>query len=152
MKHLLKAAAFAALTCSFLPAQTTGTTHTAPTVAEIVTARVARLTKILTLTAAQESTATTLFTTEVTALQTLDTSLTTARTAITTAVEANSATGIATAATQIGTLTAQQEQVEATADAAFYVSLTADQQTKYKALLSRGLDDFGPGPGPGGPH
>ncbi len=145
MKNLLGTALLAVFTYSVAPAQTVGTSANAPTVAELVASRVARLSKILTLTAAQESTATTLFTKEITTLQSLQTGLATAQTAIIAAVEANSASGIVTAATQIGTLTAQQEQAEATADAAFYASLTTDQQTKYKALLSHGLDDYGTG-------
>ncbi len=140
---------------SLLAAQTT-TTAAAPTVAQIVADRVARLTKLLTLSTLQVTEATTLFTTELTALNTISTSLTTARTALTTAVEANSPSGITTAATTIGTLTMQQELAEGTAEAGFYFDLTADQQTKYKELIAAGLNgegfNHGFGGGPGGGH
>lgn len=139
--------AVTAVAAASLPAQTS--TTNAPTVAEIVANRVARLTKLLTLTTAQVTQATTIFTAEETALATIQTSLTTAHTALTTAVEANDTSGITTQSTQIGALTTQEVHAEATADAAFYLILTADQQTKYKELLAAGLDAV-PGHGPGG--
>ena len=149
MKKLSGLAVLAAATCSLIPAQfyASGT----PTIADTVTARVARLTKLLSLTTAQATSATSLFTTEETAISTIRTNLVTARTALTTAVEANSATGITTAANQIGTLTASEELARGTAEAAFYALLTSDQQTKYKALLEGGIDSPGHG-GFGGPH
>jgi Spy/CpxP family protein refolding chaperone len=141
---------------SFCAAQTT-TTGSAPTIATIVAHQVERLTVLLTLTAAQQTSATTFFTTEQTALAAIQTSLETAQTALETAVEANSPGGITTAATQIGTLTTQQFEAVGTANAAFYAILTADQQTKYKQLLgggylNGGFPGGGPGHGPGGPH
>lgn len=75
----------------------------------------------------------------------------TARTALQTAVEANDAAGIASAATQIGTLTTQEVQTRATADAAFYALLTStDQQAKFRQVEgpARG---FGPPAGNRGP-
>lgn len=127
-------------------AQSSTTTPTPPTPAEEATQLVNRLTTLLDLTTLQQTAATTIFTTEFTALETIQTSLTTAQTAFTTAVEGNSLSGITAAAQQIGTLTQQQVMAEGTADAAFYAQLTSTQQTKYQTLNVAGLC----GPGPGG--
>jgi len=118
-------------------------THTPPTPAQMVANQVARLTTLLTLTTAQQASATTIFTAEQTALSGLRTSMDTAHTALTTAVEANDAAGISAAATQTGSLTSQEVLARGTAEAAFYAILTPAQQTTYKAL-------GGPGEGPGG--
>jgi hypothetical protein len=136
-----------AMAATFLSAQSS----TTETTAEIVAERVARLTKILTLSTAQQTQATAIFTTEVNVVTTIKTSLATARTALVTAVEANNTAGITTAATTIGTLTTQEEQAEGTAEAAFYVILTADQKTIYQQLLAGGLDAAG-SHYPGGGH
>lgn len=127
-------------------------TTAAPTIADIVAHRVARLTTLLTLTTAQQATATTLFTTEETALAAIRTSRDTAQTALTTAIEANDKNGIVAAATQFGSFETQEVEADATAQAGFYASLTADQKTKYKTLLEGGGGDGGRGGGPGGPH
>ena len=122
---------------------------TPPRPAQIVANRVSRLTTVLSLTSAQQSSATTIFTTEETALSGFRTTMTTDREALQTAIEANDAAAIAAAAAQIGTITTQEVQTRGTADAAFYATLTADQQTKYKQLQESG----GHGPhGGGGPH
>jgi Spy/CpxP family protein refolding chaperone len=154
MQKFLRAAALIAVSFSLLPAHSylaAQTTTTTPTVADTVTAQVARLTKLLTLTTAQANQATSLFTTEVTALNTISASVTTAQTALTTAVEANSTSGITAAANSLGTLAAQRAQAEGTAQAAFYAILTTAQQTVYKELLAAGLDCAGGSGGPGGP-
>jgi Spy/CpxP family protein refolding chaperone len=119
-----------------------------PTPAQTIVNRIARLTTLLTLTTAQQTEATTIFTNEQTALSGIPTSMQTARTALQTAIEKNDVTGITTQATQIGSLTTQQLEIQAKADAAFYAILTADQQTKYNQLQGSGLG--GPGGGPGG--
>lgn len=139
---------------------TFGQTTTAPTAAELVAERVARLTALLTLTAAEQTQATTIFTAEETAVSTLRTSIQTAQTAIQTAVEKNDLTGINTQAAQIGSLTTQEVSAAAKAEAAFYLILTAAQQTTYNTLKLFGFDGFGGpgapfgpgGPGRGGPH
>jgi Spy/CpxP family protein refolding chaperone len=120
---------------------------------------VARLTKILDLTSEQQTSATTIFTTGQTALATLRTSLQTARTALQTAITSNDTATIASDAAQIGTLTGQEVQAQATASAAFYAILAADQQSKYETLGPLGGGPGGPsgfgGPGPrglGGSH
>jgi Spy/CpxP family protein refolding chaperone len=135
-------------------------TATPPTAAQIVANQVARLTKLLDLTSAEQTSATTIFTTEQTALAALRTSMQTARTALKTAITSNDTATIATDAAQIGTLTGQEVAAQATASAAFYAILTADQQTKYETLGplgggpgGRGGPGGGPGPqGFGGSH
>ena len=115
--------------------------RTPPTPAQIVANRVARLTMLLTLTTTQQTQATNIFTTQQTALSGLEASMKTARATLLTAVEANDAGTISAQANQIGSLTTQEVAARATADAAFYAILTADQKTKFKQL---------PGGGPGG--
>jgi Spy/CpxP family protein refolding chaperone len=126
----------------------TDTPPTPPTPAQMAANIVARLTKILDLTSAQQTQATTIFTTEETTLATVRTSMRTARTALQTAIKADDTAAIATQSAAIGTLTAQEVQAQSTAAAAFYAILTADQQSKYDTLGPLGAG--GPG-GPGGP-
>jgi Spy/CpxP family protein refolding chaperone len=137
--HSLYTIALAALLAGSALAQSAGSGRMAPTAAEIVANRVARLTKLLTLTATQQTQATTIFTTEESSLSALRTSLQTARTGLATAVKANDTAGISAAAVQIGGITTQEVQAQGTADAAFYVLLTADQKTKYDELKSSGF-------------
>jgi hypothetical protein len=80
----------------------------------------------------------------------------TAQTALQAAVTSN--TGLSAAATQIGSLTAQQVLIQSTGDAAFYATLTSDQQTKYAELNRsgqggppQGSGQAPPSGGPGGP-
>ncbi|MDQ6706323.1 MAG: Spy/CpxP family protein refolding chaperone [Acidobacteriota bacterium] len=152
-KRVLHVFAAAALSVSFLCAQTSGTrdtTRTPPAAAQIVANRVSRLTTLLDLTAAQQSQATAIFTTQQTAVAATRTAMQTAQTALQTAVQGNSASGIAAAATTLGNLTTQQIEAQANADLAFFAILTADQQTKYKELQAGGFGGLG-GPGFGGP-
>jgi len=118
-----------------------------PTTAQMVANQVERLTRLLDLTAAQQASATTYFTAELTTLAGLRTSLQTARTALKTAIESGDTGTIATQATQIGSLTGQEVLAQATAAQLFFAVLMPDQQTKYEAL-GLGLGGFG---GPGGP-
>jgi Spy/CpxP family protein refolding chaperone len=148
--RIFNALAVAALSTSFLVAQTTTTGRTPPTVAERVAHRVARLTALLTLTTTQQAQATTLFTTEETALDAIRTDMQTLRTSLQTAVKANNSSAIVTVATQIGADTTKQVEAQATADAAFYALLTTDQQTKFNELNTSGFGGRGFG-GPGGP-
>jgi len=122
------------------------TTPTPPTTAQIVARQVARLTKLLDLTSAQQTQATTIFTTEQAALAPLRTSIDAVRTALQTAIKSNDTATIGTQATQIGALTGQEVLAQATGSAAFYAILTTDQQSKYDTL---GPMIGGPG-GPGG--
>jgi Spy/CpxP family protein refolding chaperone len=119
----------------------------APTAAQIVANRVAHYTALLTLTTAQQTQATAIFTTEQTTLSTIMPSLHTARTALRTAIQKDDLTGINTQATQIGSLTTQQTVAQGTAEAAFFAMLTSDQQTKYTQLPAHGFGGFGHGRG-----
>jgi Spy/CpxP family protein refolding chaperone len=121
------------------------TTHTPPTPAQMVANQVARLTKLLTLTTAQQAEATTIFTTEQSALAPISANLKTARTALKAAVQANESGTISAQASTIGALTTQEVQAQSTANAAFYAILTPAQQTIYN---QRGA--WGGGGGRGG--
>ena len=69
------------------------------------------------------------------------------------AVKANDAAAIDQAANTIGQLTAQITSTHAKAEAAFYQTLTADQQVKFAQLHERGPRGGGPFPGgPAGDH
>jgi hypothetical protein len=69
----------------------------------------------------------------------------TARTTLRADVEANNTAGISAQAGQIGSLTTQEVEVTATANAAFYAMLSPDQQTKYKTWVgAAGGGGFGP--------
>ena len=121
--------------------------HTPPTPAQQVANRVARLTALLTLTTAQQGEATTIFTTEQTAIASVSASMKTARTTLQADVEANNTAGISAQAGTIGSLTTQEVEATATANAAFYAILTPDQQTKYKTFEGpggNGRGGFGP--------
>jgi hypothetical protein len=133
---------------SIMLASAQSTPPTPPTPAQIVANQVARLTKLLDLNSTQQASATTIFTTEQTALATIRTSLHTAHTALQTAIKSDDTATIGTQAAQIGTLTGQEVLAQATAAGAFYIILMPDQQTKYETLGPLG---GGPGGGFGGP-
>jgi Spy/CpxP family protein refolding chaperone len=124
-----------------------------PDVATIVAHQVSFLTTLLTLTTGQATQATTIFTTALNSITPIDTQITTAQTALSAAIKSNTAATITTQAAAIGTLEGQIVAIQANADAAFYLLLTADQQTKLNNL---GTDFFGQGLGgihiPGGGH
>jgi Spy/CpxP family protein refolding chaperone len=115
-----------------------GMMHTPPDPATMAQHRVARLTTLLNLTAAQQQQATTIFTTSGTADQAARTSMQTARTALNTAIKNNDAGGIEQASTTLGNLTAQTTMNDSKAQAAFLQLLTPDQQTKYNAIGTGG--------------
>ena len=118
---------------------------TAQTPAQLAARQVSMLTTLLSLTSAQQASATTIFTTEETTLATSRTSLRQDESSLQTAIEANDSATIESDATAIGTLQGQGILARSQAEAAFYMLLTADQQTKYKQLLSHGLIGKGPG-------
>lgn len=148
--RILATTALMAFTSMLANAQ--NNTHTPPTPAQMVTNMVSRLTKLLDLTSTQQAQATTIFTTEQTALATVRTSMHTARTALEADIKSGNAADITAQATVIGGLTTQEIQAQGTADAAFYAILMGDQQSKYDTL--RPMGPGGPGghggPGPGG--
>ena len=143
-KNIAHAVLLVALSASFIWSQTTsGTPLPQRTPAQIAAARVARLTKLLDLTSAQQATATTIFTTEETTLAGLATNFQTQHSALQTAVLGNDPAAITAAAGQIGTLTTQRVTADANARAAFYAILTPDQQTKYTSLEPVGRGERG---------
>lgn len=119
--------------------------HTPPDAASMASRHVERLTSALTLTAAQQTQATTIFTNAFNAEANLRTNLQTAHTSLRTAVQKNDTASIDNLSSQIGALSGQELNIQSKAEAAFYATLTADQQTKYASQHTRG----GPG-GPGG--
>jgi Spy/CpxP family protein refolding chaperone len=152
LKRILNTVALAAFLTPLAFPQAATTPPTPPTAAEMVANQVARLTKLLDLTAAQQAQATTIFTAEHTALDAVKTGMDAAREALKPAVDTNDVGGIDAAALQIGNLTTQQIQGQAKAQAAFTAILTPDQQSKYKELgPGMGGGRGGPGGGRGGP-
>ena len=139
---LLAAVSFVPVSGLFAQTSATGSTHAPPSPAQMVANKVARLTTLLTLTSAQQTQATTIFTTEETSTSGLWGSMKSAHTALKTAIEANDVATIGTVSTQIGGLEAQQVQAHAIADAAFYALLTGDQQTKFNSLPHGGPGGF----------
>ena len=116
--------------------------------------QVSFLTTLLTLTTGQATQATTIFTTALNAITPLETQIDYgARPRSPRPSRANTTATITTQAAAIGTLQGQIIAINAKADAAFYLLLTADQKTKLDNL---GTDFFGHGLGdihiPGGGH
>ena len=138
-------ASFFAATCVFAQK-----THAPADPATVTQHRVARLTKFLTLTAAQQQQATNIFTNSATADVTIHTNLEAARAALAGAIKTNDAAGIDRAANTIGTLTAQLTSNDGKADAAFHQILTPAQQTALASLRSGHGPGMGGGPGGGG--
>jgi hypothetical protein len=114
-----------------------------------VTREVTVLTSLLTLTTAQATQATTIFTNELNSIITLDATIVTAQTALATAVKANDITGINSQSAAIGTAQGQILALEAKADAAFYLLLTSAQQTTLNTIDSDFFSDLHL---PGGGH
>jgi len=121
-----------------------------PDVATIVARQVNVLTRLLTLTTGQATQATTIFTTELNAITPIDTQITTARTALDAAIKSNTTATINTQAAAIGTLQGQIIAIRAKADAAFYLLLTTDQQTKLNSLDADFFEGLGDVHIPGG--
>jgi Spy/CpxP family protein refolding chaperone len=110
------------------------------------------LTRLLTLTTGQATQATTIFTTELNAITPIDTQIATARTALDAAIKSNTTATINTQAAAIGTLQGQIIAIRAKADAAFYLLLTTDQQTKLNSLDADFFEGLGDVHIPGGGH
>lgn len=144
MKKLVALAVLTLITTLAL-AQTAPPQRTPPSPEEMVQHHVAFLTKFLSLTTAQQATATTLFTNAATAEATVREGMKTAHQSLQAAVKTNDAGAIDTAASSIGTLTAQSTAIQAKSHAAFLQILTPEQQAKFGEMHMRM-------PGPGGPH
>jgi Spy/CpxP family protein refolding chaperone len=134
----------AALLAPFLMAQGTGGP---PDTQTMVKMRVSMLTSMLSLTDAQQTTATALFTDVETASATIRSNSKTNRQSLTAAIKKNDAASIESLAVAAGTISGQLTAIQSKAEAAFYAILTADQQTKYDSMPGGGFG--GPG-GPGG--
>jgi Spy/CpxP family protein refolding chaperone len=148
-KLMLLAAIFTAALFAQRPFGTL-TSGTPPDPATIVANQVARLTSLLSLTTAQQSQATTIFTNALNAVTPLQTTISTDRTSLQTAVKNNDTATIDQMAAAIGTAEGQVLSIQNKADAAFYAILTTDQQTKLSQAHFGGLG-FGRSRGPGGP-
>lgn len=113
--------------------------------AEMIEMRVDHLATRLTLTDAQKTQATKIFTDAQAASTNARTSMQETRTSIAAAVKTNDTGAIDRLAITAGSLSGQITAIESKAEAAFYSILTADQKTKHDTTRGRG-----PG-GPGGP-
>lgn len=120
----------------FVSAQTTAAPHTPPSPAKMAQHRVSYLTTVLSLTPEQQTQATTIFTGEANSFSSLHSQMRTARKNLETAIQKNDTAAISQLSAAIGNLTAQMTQADASAKAAFYQTLTADQQTKLSQLES----------------
>jgi Spy/CpxP family protein refolding chaperone len=94
------------------------------------------LTKQLSLTPQQQQQATTIFSGVADNAKATHDQMRTAHDSLKTAIQKNDAAGIEQAANMIGTLTTQMTVAHATAQAAFYQTLTPEQQTKMNDLES----------------
>ncbi|HWF46038.1 MAG TPA: Spy/CpxP family protein refolding chaperone [Bryobacteraceae bacterium] len=133
-KRILMGIVCAAFSAVLMNAQTAEVAPTPPTPGAMIAKQVSRYTTLLSLDAGQQSKATALLTAEHNATAALRSSMRTAQNALKTAVENNDSAGISAAATQIGTLTAQELQARATAQAGFFAMLSPTQQATYKQL------------------
>ena len=96
--------------------------------------QVEHLTKALGLTAAQQQSATTIFTNAANSSKSIHDSLRDAHQKLETAIHNNDTAGIDSLSTTIGNLTAQMIATEAKAHAAFFQTLTPDQQAKAQQM------------------
>jgi Spy/CpxP family protein refolding chaperone len=149
---LLKVTAFLALASVFAMAQA----GNPPDPTKMAQRHIDFLTKQLSLTAQQQQQATTIFSGVGNNAKATHEQMRTAHESLKAAIQKNDTAGIEQAANTIGNLTMQMTVAHAKAQAAFYQTLTPEQQTKMNDLESRhGMGrghghGFGHG-GPGGP-
>jgi Spy/CpxP family protein refolding chaperone len=117
-----------------------------PSPAEMAKHQVKTLTALLSLTSAQQQQALTIYTNATTAQQTIIEAEKETRDSLQSAIKNNDSTSIDQLAATIAQNTAQLTSIRAKADAAFYQTLTTDQQTKYADFESQHLGPMG-GPG-----
>ena len=120
-------------------------TGSAPDPTTMIQRHIQRLTNLLSLTPAQVTQATTIFTSSMNAVTPLQSTLNTDRQSLQTAVKGNATATIDQLAAAMGTLSGQIIAIQNKADAAFYAILTPDQQTKLNTT-----GGMGGGMGPGG--
>jgi Spy/CpxP family protein refolding chaperone len=111
--------------------------------ATAVQKRVEFLTKMLTLTDTQATAATKIFTDEIAAATAASANAEADRTALAEAVKKNDTASIDRLAAELGTINGKVIAIHGKADAAFYVLLTPDQQTKYDTLRHGGMGGSG---------
>lgn len=110
---------------------------------------IATMTTLLSLSSGQQAQATTLYANARTSSKDIQTNMRTAQTSLSAAIKKNDLGQIEALSAQIGTLHAQNLAIQSKTEAAFYSTLSTEQQTKYDTLHRGG---FGGGPGgPGGP-
>lgn len=149
---LLKVTAFLALASVFAMAQQ----GNPPDPAKMAQHHIDFLTKQLSLTAQQQQQAATIFSGVANNAKTTHEQMRAAHESLKTAIQKNDTAGIEQAANTLGALTTQMTVAHAKAQAAFYQTLTPEQQTKMNDLeshhgMGRGHGHgFGHG-GPGGP-
>jgi Spy/CpxP family protein refolding chaperone len=120
-----------------------------PNPANMVQQRVGFLTNLLSLTAAQQQRATTIFTTAARSGMTILSNLESAHRSLENAIKNNDGIAIDQISAAIGNLTAKGTSNDAKADAAFYQILRTDQQTKLSQFETQGAGfNAGPRPGP----
>ncbi len=125
-----------------------------PDLAEHIQRRVSFMAKRLSLTAAQQQQATTIFTDAAAAEKSVFQQMRTAHESLKAAVEKNDTAAIEQLAGTVGNLTTQLTTAHAKAAAAFYQVLTPDQHSKFAQIEEHGPGmgmGRGIGPGHGGP-
>jgi Spy/CpxP family protein refolding chaperone len=130
---LLKVTAFLALASVFAMAQN----GNPPDPAKMAQHHIDFLTKQLSLTAQQQQQATTIFSGVGNNAKATHEQMRTAHESLKAAIQKNDTAGIEQAANTIGNLTTQMTVAHAKAQAAFYQTLTPEQQTKMNDLESR---------------
>jgi Spy/CpxP family protein refolding chaperone len=95
------------------------------------------LTNRLGLSPAQQQQASTIFTNQMASAKSMHEQMRTAHQNLSTAVKNNDSVGIEQAAQTIGNLTSQSISAHAKAEAAFYQTLTPDQQSKFAEMRER---------------
>lgn len=109
-----------------------------PDPAQMVQHRVDFLTQKLGLSSAQQQQATTIFTNASANRKSWHDQMRTAHQNLQAATQKNDSAGIEQASNAIGNLMAQETAAHAKTEAAFYQTLTPDQQTKYNAMHQHG--------------
>jgi Spy/CpxP family protein refolding chaperone len=128
-----------------------GQQHQPPDPAQMIQHRVNFLTEELGLSAAQQQQATTIFTNAMGNQKSLHDQMRSAHEGLQSAISRNDSAAIDQAASSIANLMAQSIAANAKADAAFYQTLTPDQQSKYSQMETHEPGPFGMRHG-GGPR
>jgi Spy/CpxP family protein refolding chaperone len=110
------------------------------------------MTTLLNLTAAQQQQATTIFLNASRSEDSVHQNMKSAHESLHTAIKNNDSAGMEQAATMIGQYEGQLTLIHAKSEAAFYQTLTPEQQTKLAEFESEHGEHMGPHGGPGGFH